>query len=89
MILIIQVIKQNWNVQLKDSRIYEIISELNLSYQKGHRDYANADKVKQKQYSFIEIEIFTSSAFEYNNRSNRTEIKRLFLISSTSNTKAN
>ena len=54
MILIIQVIKQNWNVQLKDSRIYEIISELNLSYQKGHRDYANADKVKQKQYSFIE-----------------------------------
>lgn len=51
--IMIQVIKQNWNVQLKDSRIYEIIGELNLSYQKGHRDYANADKAKQKQ--FVEL----------------------------------
>lgn len=51
--VIIRVIKQKWNVQLKDSRIYEIIGELNLSYQKGHRDYANADKTKQKQ--FVEL----------------------------------
>ena len=51
--IMIQVIEQNWNVQLKDSRIYEIIGELNLSYQKGHRDYANADKNKQKQ--FVEL----------------------------------
>lgn len=51
--IMIQVIEQNWNIQLKDSRIYEIIGELNLSYQKSHRDYANADKVKQKQ--FVEL----------------------------------
>lgn len=51
--IMIQVIEQKWNVHLKDSRIYEIIGELNLSYQKGHRDYANADKNKQKQ--FIEL----------------------------------
>ncbi len=51
--IIIKVIEQKWNVQLKDSRIYEIIGELNLSYQKGHRDYANADKNQQKQ--FIEL----------------------------------
>jgi transposase len=51
--IMIQVIDQKWNVQLKDSRIYEIIRELNLSYQKGHRDYANADKNKQKQ--FVEL----------------------------------
>lgn len=51
--VMIRVIKQKWNVQLKDSRIYEIIGELNLSYQKGHRDYANADKTKQKQ--FVEL----------------------------------
>jgi len=48
--IMIQVIDQKWNVKLKDSRIYEIIQELNLSYQKGHRDYANADKAKQKQF---------------------------------------
>ena len=51
--IMIQVIEKNWNIQLKDSRIYEIIGELNLSYQKSHRDYANADKVKQKQ--FVEL----------------------------------
>ena len=51
--IMIQVIDRKWNVQLKDSRIYEIIGELNLSYQKGHRDYANADKGQQKQ--FIEV----------------------------------
>jgi transposase len=51
--IMIQVIDQKWNVQLKDSRIYEIIRELNLSYQKGHRDYANADKKQQKQ--FVEL----------------------------------
>ena len=48
--IMIQVIDQKWNVKLKDSRIYEIIQELNLSYQKAHRDYANADKDKQKQF---------------------------------------
>lgn len=48
--IMIQVIDQQWNVKLKDSRIYEIIGELNLSYQKAHRDYANADKAKQKQF---------------------------------------
>ena len=51
--IMIQVIDRKWNVQLKNSRIYEIISELNLSYQKAHRDYANADKGQQKQ--FVEI----------------------------------
>lgn len=48
--IIIQVIQNKWNIKLSDSRIYEIISELNLSYQKGHRDYANADKNQQKQF---------------------------------------
>lgn len=34
-------------VELKESRIYEILDELNLSHQKAHRDYANADKEQQ------------------------------------------
>lgn len=51
--IMIQIIEQKWNVRLKDSRIYEIIQELNLSYQRSHRDYANADKIKQKQ--FVEL----------------------------------
>ena len=51
--IMIEIIKQKWNVTLKDSRIYEIIRELNLSYQKSHRDYANANKTRQKQ--FVEL----------------------------------
>ena len=33
--------------------VYEIIQELNLSYQRSYRDCANADKMKQKQ--FVEL----------------------------------
>lgn len=51
--IMIKVIEQKWNARFQDSRIYEIIQELNLSYQKGHRDYANADKGKQRQ--FVEL----------------------------------
>ncbi len=51
--IMIQIIEQKWKVKLKSSRIYEIIQELNLSYQRSHRDYANAEKMKQKQ--FVEL----------------------------------
>jgi transposase len=48
--IIAQVIEQRWQVQLKDSRIYEILDELGLSHQRGHRDYANADVLVQKHW---------------------------------------
>ena len=44
------VIEQRFEVQLKDSRIYELLSELGLSYQRAHRDYANADPQAQKEW---------------------------------------
>ena len=31
-------------------RIYEILNELNLSYQKAYRDYANASQEQQKTF---------------------------------------
>ncbi len=34
-----EVIAQQFEVQLKDSRIYEVLEELGLSYQRAHRDY--------------------------------------------------
>ena len=39
--VISNVIELRWGVELKTTRIYEILNELNLSYQKAHRDYAN------------------------------------------------
>ena len=48
--IIAEVIKQRWKVDLKTSRIYEILDKLNLSHQKAHRDYDNADPAKQKKF---------------------------------------
>ncbi|MHC5939579.1 winged helix-turn-helix domain-containing protein, partial [Nostoc sp.] len=44
------VIKSKWEIELKTTRIYEILHSLNLSYQKAHRDYDNADEEQQKQF---------------------------------------
>jgi len=45
-----EVIAQRFKVQLKDSRIYELLEELGLSYQRAHRDYANADPIAQQEW---------------------------------------
>lgn len=48
--ILCQVIERQFGVGLKDSRIYELLSELGLSYQRAHRDYANADPKAQKEW---------------------------------------
>lgn len=43
---------EKWAVRMQKSQIQEILTKkLNLSYQKFHRDYSNADKSKQKAFS--------------------------------------
>jgi len=49
--IICELVKNKWDITLKDSRIYVILHELGLSYQKAHRDYAEADKDKQKEFA--------------------------------------
>jgi transposase len=44
------VIEQRFEVHLKDSRIYELLSGLGLSYPRAHRDYANADPQAHKEW---------------------------------------
>ena len=51
--IIIAVIQIKWNIAFKSSRIYEILDEVGLSYQRAHRDYANADEAEQKE--FVEV----------------------------------
>lgn len=48
--IMIEVIQSRWNVSLKSSRVYEILEELGLSYQRAHRDYAPPDKEAQKAF---------------------------------------
>jgi transposase len=48
--VLIEIMHKKWNVELHDSRVYEILHELRLSHQRAHRDYANADPVAQKAF---------------------------------------
>jgi len=48
--IIVQVLKSRFDVEMKATRVYEILAELGLSYQRGHRDYANADPKAQKDW---------------------------------------
>ena len=48
--LLCEVVAKRFTVQLKDSRIYELLEELGLSYQRAHRDYANADLQAQTEW---------------------------------------
>jgi transposase len=47
--VIIELLKTKWNIDYKDSRIYEILDNLGLSHQKAHRDYANSDPVLRQE----------------------------------------
>ncbi len=51
-VVIIEIIQSRWAVSLKSSRIYEILHEVGLSYQRAHRDYQPADKAAQ--IAFVE-----------------------------------
>jgi len=51
--IIIAVIEMKWDIAFKSSRIYQILDGLGLSYQRAHRDYANADEAQQKE--FVEV----------------------------------
>ena len=48
--IIADVIKTRWNQELKDSRIYQILGELDLSHQKAYRDYETADPEAQREF---------------------------------------
>jgi transposase len=48
--IIIEVVNQRWDIELRDSRIYDILKEIGLSHQKAHRDYENSDRKAQEEF---------------------------------------
>ena len=48
--IMIEVIYARWGIEIKDSRIYDILKEIGLSHQKAHRDYENSDAQVQKEF---------------------------------------
>ena len=48
--IIAKLIYDKWGVTYKLARIYQILHDLGLSYQRAHRDYANANPEEQKKF---------------------------------------
>ena len=49
--IIVNLLKEKWNISLKKSQVQHILTrDLDLSYQKFHRDYKEANKGKQKAF---------------------------------------
>ncbi len=64
--IIEEVIKTRWNLELKDSRIYQILDSLGLSHQKAHRDYENANPEAQKEF----VSTIKKNFKSYNHKTN-------------------
>lgn len=48
--LIIQVINQDFGISYKEAQVYNILKQLNLSYQRARGYYPEADKEKQEEF---------------------------------------
>ena len=49
--ILVEVVKKKWQIELTDQSIYNILHRQGFSYQRGHRDYDNADPLAQKAYA--------------------------------------
>ncbi len=48
--ILVEVVQQQWQVSLSDQTIYNLLHRHGFSYQRGHRDYDNADPLLQRAY---------------------------------------
>jgi len=49
--ILVEIVQEKWHLAVSDQTIYTILHRHKLSYQRGHRDYENADPVAQKTYA--------------------------------------
>jgi transposase len=48
--ILVEVVEKEWQVKLSDQSIYNLLERHGFSYQRGHRDYDNADPLQQQAY---------------------------------------
>jgi transposase len=48
--ILVEVVEKKWQVKLSDQSIYNLLDRHGFSYQRGHRDYDNADPLQQRAY---------------------------------------
>jgi len=49
--ILVEVVKKKWQIELTDQTIYNILHRQDFSYQRGHRDYDDADPLAQEAYA--------------------------------------
>jgi transposase len=48
--ILVELVAKKWQVRLSDQTIYNVLERQDFSYQRGHRDYVNADPLAQQRY---------------------------------------
>jgi transposase len=48
--ILVEVVEKEWQLKLSDQTIYNLLDRHGFSYQRGHRDYDNADPRQQRVY---------------------------------------
>jgi transposase len=49
--ILVEIVQGKWHLAVSDQTIYTLLHRHKLSYQRGHRDYENADPAAQKIYA--------------------------------------
>ncbi len=48
--ILVDIIQKEYNVNISDQGVYNLLKYMGYSYQKAHRDYEKADKEEQREY---------------------------------------
>ena len=48
--ILVEIVQKKWQIKVSDQSIYNIFKRHGYSYQRGHRDYENADPAAQQAY---------------------------------------
>ena len=48
--ILVELVAKEWQISLSDQTIYNMLERQGFSYQRGHRDYVNADPLQQQAY---------------------------------------
>ena len=49
--IVVEIVKDTWGITITDQTVYNIFHRHDFSYQRGHRDYENADPALQKVFA--------------------------------------
>ena len=49
--ILVEIVRERWDVDISDQTVYNLFHRHGWSYQRAHRDYANADSQEQQAFA--------------------------------------